>query len=97
MSPISIPRRIHPLPRAFDPPNFQRPGDLELIENYAERFVVKRFVVKRFVVRRDGYFTEMKSRTWLFWLIFAFVPFSENEVNPRSIHYQPLFSKIRNM
>jgi hypothetical protein len=41
------------------------------------------------VVRRDGYFTEMKSRTWLFCLIFAFVPFSENEVNPRSIHYQP--------
>ena len=43
----------------------------------------------RFLVRRDGYFTEMKSRTWLFCLIFAFVPFSENEVNPRSIHYQP--------
>jgi hypothetical protein len=43
--------------------------------------------------RRDGYFTEMKSRTWLFCLIFAFVPFNEDEVEIRSIHYQPLFSQ----
>ena len=26
-------------------------------------------------------------------LIFAFMPSSENEMNPRSIHYQPLFSQ----
>jgi len=43
------------------------------------------------VVRRDGYFTEMKSRTWLSCLIFAFVPFSENSGEPS---FDPLSTPV---